>query len=354
MIEKNLPKLFFPNKYHAHQFATTYTNDLHYYLTINDEKSFLENMFNNEVIFSETVEDLLVTATENDLRTAVREILNQFHIVNNRIGKYGMFTYVAVDKNRYALLRELLNIVKKPKIVNNDFIIKFCKLKQLKRCHISDWVECMKFMLDKEEIKLHELMDDECNTPLHYAAKSGYKEAIDLFLNQDCYIGHMNKCNTPPIADIPMITLSSYFDRYMQKLDEQTKESKIEFNYRCLKPYHDSQIQDSDIRKFPELVVFMYIADDSNLKHLLKHPLLSSFLYLKWRSTQNFLIFNFFINTSFYVLLNFYIYRMAINDSFPRQIDTHFVNDSGNNSVYFRNFVFNLKPHENTIKLDNE
>ncbi|XP_011694442.1 PREDICTED: transient receptor potential cation channel protein painless-like isoform X2 [Wasmannia auropunctata] len=321
------------------------------------------------------LEVLLVTATENDLRTAVKEILNWFHVVDNP--RKGIFrdkpndvfikhaqlikhaqimeraAHVAIDKNRYAILRELLKII--PKIVNKYFIIKVCRqLEQLKRCHISDWVKCMEFMLDKKKVKLHELMDDESNTPLHYAAKSGYKEAIDLFLNRGCYIGHMNMFNTPPIAYISMDTLSSYFDRCMQmKSDEQTKESKIEFNYCCLKPYNDSQIQDSDIRKFPELEVFKYIADNSNLKHLLKHPLLSSFLYLKWRSIGYFLSLNFLINISFYFLLNSYIYRMAINDSFPRRIN--FVNDNGNFSVgYFRNLPFDPKLHKNTVKLGDD
>ncbi|XP_011706221.1 PREDICTED: uncharacterized protein LOC105461423, partial [Wasmannia auropunctata] len=120
-------------------------------------RDMIQNLFGN----------LLVTATENDLRTAGIKILDSFRIIDwfhidNPIEKYvfrdTMFDIsaeqerkndrkrleqnqliikraadVAVDKNRYVLLRELLNAMIAPKIVNNDFIIKVCKqLKQLK------------------------------------------------------------------------------------------------------------------------------------------------------------------------------------------------------------------------------
>lgn len=168
---------------------------------------------------------------------------------------------------------------------------------------------------------------DKSNTPLHYAAKSGCGDAVTLFLNRDSYIGHMNEFNIPPIADIPQSILLNYFDNCIQmRQDEEMNECAMEFNYRCLMP-PVPEAHDPGTR---ELDVFTYIAHNNNLKHLLKHPLLSSFLYLKWQRIRGFLLVNFIVYIIFYFLLNIYVLSMAYSrpEKQMRLINTQTVEDT--------------------------
>jgi transient receptor potential cation channel subfamily A member 1 len=161
-------------------------------------------------------------------------------------------------------------------------------------------------------LQISYFITEKSNTPLHYAAKSGFSEAISLFLNQDSYIGHLNDFNIPPIADIPESMLSNYFDNCIQmKTDKQTNQCAIEFNYHCLMPPTNASKTQSDDLGTRELEVFMYIANNNNLKQLLKHPLLSSFLHLKWHMIRHLLFGNFVFYAVFYIFLNGYILSMA-------------------------------------------
>jgi len=158
---------------------------------------------------------------------------------------------------------------------------------------------------------LHIYFIDKGNTPLHYAAGAGCQEAVILLLNRGSYIGHMNKFNIPPISDISAHTLSRYFDDCLQMQKDRTNEYTIEFNYHCLIPHDILTECDKTHRAIREMEVFKYIANNGGLKHLLKHPLLSSFLYLKWHRIRHVLYANFVFYVIFYLLLNAYILSMT-------------------------------------------
>jgi len=137
----------------------------------------------------------------------------------------------------------------------------------------------------------------------------------------------MNKFNIPPIADIPTCTLSRYFDDCVQMRKERMNEYRIEFNYRCLMPHDVLPAHDNTRRLIREMDVFKYIACNSGLKSLLKHPLLSSFLYLKWHRIRHLLYANFAFYLTFYILLNAYILSMIYNGP-PSENGTQASNDS--------------------------
>lgn len=121
----------------------------------------------------------------------------------------------------------------------------------------------------------------------------------------------MNKFNTPPIENISAHTLSSYFDDCLQMRKDRANDYAIEFNYRCLMPHNVLAESDKTHRATREMEVFKYIASSSGLKHLLKHPLLSSFLYLKWHRIRHILYANFAFYVIFYFVLNAYVLSMT-------------------------------------------
>ena len=118
----------------------------------------------------------------------------------------------------------------------------------------------------------------------------------------------MNNFGIPPVADISISTLSQYFDDCIVARKERTNEYTIEFDYKCLMPHDNSYIinQQKNFKNQEkrEMDIFQYIASNNSLKHLLKHPLLSSFLYLKWHRIRYIL----YLNFAFYIFVfKFYI-----------------------------------------------
>ena len=160
------------------------------------------------------------------------------------------------------------------------------------------------------------LFTEKGNTPLHYAARAENSRAVELLLEAGSYIGHMNHFGVPPLAHICPETLTDYFDKCLQSSNDRTDEYEIQFNYHCLMPHtpnHETEeplleSTKSNRRKTAtEMQALNYIAHDKALKHLLKHPLLSSFLFIKWSRIRYFLHINLAFYLMFYVLLNSYI-----------------------------------------------
>lgn len=186
------------------------------------------------------------------------------------------------------------------------------------------------FFLKKNVLLNAFYFTDKGNTPLHHAARANCHEAVSLLLERGSYIGHRNNYDVPPIADISTCTLSQYFDECLHirksRKDDQSydtdaetpicmNEYKVEVDYRCLMP-HDAEsdkTQTSACRTSREMDLFKYIIAHKSTKPLLKHPLLSSYLYIKWYKIRHFLIANFLFYVLFFVVLNTYILSRAYN-----------------------------------------
>lgn len=146
-----------------------------------------------------------------------------------------------------------------------------------------------------------------------------------MLLKAGSYIGHENDLGIPPIANISPESMSRYLDDCLQTSKEHTEDYEdyeIEFNYQCLAPHGFTRHQDrqhlleigSSVdynRVCMEMQPFLYIANSSLHRHLLKHPILSSFLYLKWQRISPILYANFIFYVIFYILLNTYILCMT-------------------------------------------
>ncbi|XP_024888820.1 transient receptor potential cation channel protein painless-like, partial [Temnothorax curvispinosus] len=276
--------------------------DLKNYLSVNDEDNFMKNIILLRKEFPhEMVEDLLKIAAERDFHKAVRAIKKQYTKKSYRS------TFILSEAISIAFrggycdtLRELLDIGSLKPDVANDLILSACtKLKILKFDAASNHLECLKLILETRGVSVR-FPDSQGNTPLHYAAREGCREAITLFLKHGSCIGYMNRFNEPPIAQIPTNMLLEHFDNCVRLKDK----SELEFDYRCLMPHETGTMT-------CEMETFMYITREENLKHLLKHPLLSSFLYIKWYRIRYFLYANFFFYFIFYLLLNTYILCMT-------------------------------------------
>ncbi|RLU19517.1 hypothetical protein DMN91_008074 [Ooceraea biroi] len=322
VIEKKLPDLLLPPKQEDRKMNG---HDLKYYLIANDETNFLRSLELIELeILHDVAEDLLEMAAQRNFYEAVLGILEKC--------RGGLFSVkkaaqMAVQQGHRAILRELLNV--KPEVANYLILDACLELGMPGKRGIdntSDRLECLKLILEQENVDVR-CTDSKGNTPLHYAARAGCREAVTLLLERGSYIGHMNKFNVPPVADIPGGILSRYFDDCLQTRKERTNEYTLEFNYRCLMPHDAPTEHEKTCRVTREMDLFKYMACKCCHKHLLKHPLLSSFLYIKWHRIRYILYANFAFYVVFYLLLNAYILSMTY-DSPSNENGTQVTNDS--------------------------
>ncbi|XP_017885282.1 transient receptor potential cation channel protein painless-like [Ceratina calcarata] len=337
LLKKNFPNIQLPPPVEK-QGANV--QDLKSYLNNHDEVNFLkclEEVEEDEV--NKQAENLIELAIKNNLPNTVAALLKKTDRVKPNLEKAAS---LAIQKGSPDILRQLLETVKsrniKSRNVENSLLMDDGKLLRpdlnvekllmdacielstptRKDCGTAEErLNCFK-MIVKEDVDLRckDSKDGKKNTPLHHAASADCREAMTQLLEKGSYIGDMNAFNIPAIADIPVSILSKYFDDCIQAKREKANEYTIEFNYKCLMPknpefYMERQnknviFSDESIR---EMDVFRYIAGNNNLKQLLTHPLLSSFLYLKWHRIRHIVYLNFVFYLIVYVLLNAYILR---------------------------------------------
>ncbi|XP_011629656.1 transient receptor potential cation channel protein painless [Pogonomyrmex barbatus] len=340
VIQQNLPDLILSPKYENREINV---HDLKYYLIANDEINFLKNIEYVEIEALHSVaEELLEMTSKRNFHEAVIRILEKLKGRQFNIEKAAQ---MAIQQNNHIILQKLLNV--EPNVVD-DLILNACLELGMpaKRGtdNFPDRLNCLKLILEQENVNVR-CSDNKGNTPLHYAASAGCQEAVTLLLDRGSYIGHMNKFNIPSIADIPACTLTRYFDNCLQMRKERTNEYTIEFNYHCLMPHNILTKYDKTHWANREMEIFKYIASNDGLRQLLRHPLLSSFLYLKWHRIRHVLYANFIFYVIFYFLLNTYILSMTYDTRIENEMQ--FVNNSFNMTlentsriIWYYNFLW--------------
>ncbi|XP_003703369.2 transient receptor potential cation channel family member painless [Megachile rotundata] len=307
ILEKKLPDIPLP----AVQKRGVNVHDLKYYLNANDEANFLKclKLVQDDVV-NNVAEDLIEMAVQRNFKDTVVALLERTKRCCCNLVKPAN---IAIQQGLPDILLQILNM--DSEIDKNMLLLNACMELGIPGKegseNMSNHLECVKIILERDDVDVR-CVDSKGNTPLHYAARANCREAVTLLLEKGSYIGHMNNFGIPPVADISVSTLSQYFDNCIQARKERTNEYTIEFNYKCLMP-HDSPYQEKNFNDHGkrEMDIFRYIADNTSLKHLLKHPLPSSFLYLKWHKIRHLLFLNFAFYVLFYLFLNAYILHVT-------------------------------------------
>lgn len=294
-------------------------NLLRYYLDANDEKNFLENL--SQIDQSEAIDfyELVKIASEHNLSEAIVKLISREELV-----EMSEAAEIAVRRGHYEVLKKILNHDRQ---VGKKLILVACQelSTPCRRSvdHQKIRLKCLKIILKQKDIDVR-VEDEKGNTPLHYAARAENAEAVDLLLQAGSYIGHLNRLGVPPLAHMCPKTLDNYFNSCINSSNERSDDYEINFDYQCLmpntlkndgeEPLLGSNQRNSD-KNFMEMQTLRYIAETKALKHLLKHPLLTSFLFIKWSRIRYILYANLFFYLVFYVLLNTYIILVNSKDS---------------------------------------
>ncbi|XP_024876194.1 uncharacterized protein LOC112457408 [Temnothorax curvispinosus] len=257
------------------------------------------------------------------------------HLSTNALADLNMIKKEVLLYGHDIIFRELLN--PRPE-VTGKMILEVCRLLEISPLEIDNQLEYIKLILGqgfRETVDVRSV-DDIGNTALHYALEKNWYEAATLLLKEGSYLGQVNIFNNIAIADIPDFILSSYFNDCIQLKKEWTDECTIEFDYRCLMPHENFAEQQEISRATCEMEVILYIANNDTLKHLLRHPLISSFLCIKWYMIRHVLYANFVFYTMFYFFVNAYILSMTYDTSSKNK--QQIANDSFN-TVFASTFL---------------
>ncbi|KAJ9593623.1 hypothetical protein L9F63_014801, partial [Diploptera punctata] len=224
------------------------------------------------------------------------------------------------------------------------------KGKEFKPNEKSDYRKCVELLLErKDSLKLEiNYVDENGNTALHYAVKEEDQYYTKALLASGAYIGVENHFGYSPLADIDPETLRSFLDDCLQSNGKFRRDDKYEltFKYGFLEPPRidekctqtQSVVEQGHGGKItapiPELYPLHYISKSPDLRPLLTHPILLSYLHLKWTHIRAFFYANLVFYALFVVLITAHIMRdcSSISES-SQNISSTILGDNSKTAV---------------------
>lgn len=192
-----------------------------------------------------------------------------------------------------------------------------------------DHRKCVQVLLAKEvDVNAADLKG---NTALHYAARNNDGDVVAALLRAGAYIGVRNCFGEPPLADVSPRALEAYLDECVVTNELLPREDNYEviFKYNFLARAHAPRQQqplqnhvtvsvDEDAKHLvsgrpppaplaSETDPLLYMSKSADLRYLLKHPIITSFLYLKWQRIRAFFYVNLAFYLAFWLLLTAYV-----------------------------------------------
>lgn len=170
--------------------------------------------------------------------------------------------------------------------------------------------ECIDLLLGKSEpinnkppvVDIHAVTTTG-ETALHIAARMGDRETVLTLLRHGANIMHSISGLDPPLSYIDPSVLECFLDECIDSSDESSiqQDYMLIFDYNFLNPIKgDDENRTGKKQRYydPEMPALNYLTRKHKLKHLLKHPVITSFLTLKWKKIR----LMYFINFAFYCL----------------------------------------------------
>lgn len=254
---------------------------------------------------SEGRETLLIAAISKDLERATQKMIDLKADVNYFVSATATSlppVKCAVLSGHWKCLERLVN---SPELDINSgsplpVLMKHLGQKPFKGV---DFEKCFQILLEHPNIDINQFDVIDHNTALHYAVKFNTPSAILELLKRGAYIGVKNYFNQLAISNINPKVLEKHFDSCITTNEYRTSDNNfyIEFDYKNLVPRqigHDDSLAN-------EMASIDYISKNS--KELIMHPLIGSFLSLKWNRLAVFFYINFFLCALFALITVTYI-----------------------------------------------
>uniref|UniRef100_A0A034WER2 Transient receptor potential cation channel protein painless n=1 Tax=Bactrocera dorsalis TaxID=27457 RepID=A0A034WER2_BACDO len=161
-----------------------------------------------------------------------------------------------------------------------------------------NYEKCLSFLLNSDRIDVNET-DPSGSTPLHYAVKYRNRLVIQELLRHGAYIGMRSSFNDLPIDGIYPEVLEEHFDNCITTNGYKPGDGDFEIlvNFKNLIAHprlsHATKLRSQNFHE--EMPPIAYIAESKEHRHLLQHPLITSFLFLKWHRLSVIFYINFLL-----------------------------------------------------------
>ena len=172
------------------------------------------------------------------------------------------------------------------------------------------------------------------NTALHYSTQQWPTAVTRSLLQHGANIGIKNDWGEIPISRISTDTLEDFLNEdCMTSNGEDVNHSKLEITFRydflapdpaslpdCFKPHveleecqslaNNEKVERSGVqqRALPETESLFYMGQSKQHRHLLKHPVVTSFLWFKWERIRPYFNRNFRLYSLFVFMLTWFIF----------------------------------------------
>ncbi|XP_014209279.1 transient receptor potential cation channel protein painless isoform X2 [Copidosoma floridanum] len=338
---------------------------LRYYLLANDEVNFakvLGKVDNIETIASNV--ELLRLAVEKNLHDTVMRLLDRNPLEQDTLIELGRMAV------RCGYSEIILALIKKSPRLADKLLLPVCQELGVPTGrtdpsfpNTDKRLECFKIVMAQEGVNVRQ-EDDKGNSCLHYASRAECQEATEMLLRRGSYIGHVNNFGVPPLAHMSADILESRLSECVTCSDDRSEEYEVNLDYKNLVPHGVQLPGEDELSRYTEnplvycneMDPLLYIAEHRHLRRLLKHPLLASFLYLKFLRIRYLLYANLLIYALFYVVLNTYIWLLTTDSLITKEPSgnvTKEVRDALNISSKLNStsFIENLQRHPLLVSL---
>ncbi|RZC40288.1 painless [Asbolus verrucosus] len=245
-------------------------------------------------------ETFLQYGCEKGLIKVVKYLLEKDANVNLVTKNQEKLPIELVAENGYSEIFQLL--VDHPEVKISSKILCYL-IKELDKPKFDkiDHEKCCKIILKKMESNTMIVdvngEDDLKNTPIHYSLRYAGEDITEKLLKLGASLACKNNFGTMPIEDIKPEMLENHLDNCIKfnikNKNYEKRDFEVIFDYHTLLPPKklkerfkfdesdpESCINSAEI--VPETEVIAYMCQASEFKALLKHPVIVSFLFMKW------------------------------------------------------------------------
>ncbi|KAG0730327.1 Transient receptor potential cation channel protein painless [Chionoecetes opilio] len=163
-----------------------------------------------------------------------------------------------------------------------------------------NYYRCLQVLLKQKRFLDLDGQDEFGNTALHYAVLCDDQSFVRILLFNGAHLGIKNQFGTLAITRIQASVLKEVLnDCIKYKNNVADRDFEIILHYSMLAPAQTSQQ--------PETECLRFLSDSRKHRHLLRHPVIDTFLFLKWQRIQKYYYLNVVAYTAFVILLTTYI-----------------------------------------------
>ncbi|KAG5666877.1 hypothetical protein PVAND_014885 [Polypedilum vanderplanki] len=253
----------------------------------------------------------LEIAVAHGMRDTVDYLLENRVDVNKQAtdAKYSKPPAFLACANGYFRILELL--LKRPELQfqftkeNEKFTLlhEVCQnfANKLKENRNVNFQKCFDLIIKDSRCQINAEDDIGCSA-LHYIVKYRNDAATIALLKKGAYINEESIFGKTPIDEISRTTLEAFLDECITARDKKINDIHIDYSF-LIAPNRNRSVDSADKDGFcREISPLKRIADNEELRSLVTHPVLSSFLFLKWSKLSflfytNLVLFTFFMTT---------------------------------------------------------